>query len=208
MIKRPEFKSGNKWMVEALNLVAEYAQRTGVNPGGRPGWSETAQGWLPPYNKGGGEMGEFRWDLINSTEEGEWTLFDPKVVYSREDIESDVVINNDPFTLAADYWVVAKMEGPVNDFIAAPTITIEALDTWSGFPSAYKFGSAPSSNWEVTRIPIYKIEALGENEDKTGTVSVGDGLYATKLVSHYPTLAFTLATVPNEDRTRVVPTLL
>ena len=78
-MKRPEFKSGNKWMVEALNLVAEYAQRTGVNPGGRPGWNETAQGWLPPKVGAGEGFAIDAWDLV--TFEEQYKIANPGRIY-------------------------------------------------------------------------------------------------------------------------------
>ena len=78
-MKRPEFKSGNKWMVEALNLVAEYAQRTGVNPGGRPGWNETAQGWLPPKVGVGEGLAIDAWDLV--TFEEQYKIANPGRIY-------------------------------------------------------------------------------------------------------------------------------
>jgi hypothetical protein len=78
MMKRPEFKSGNKWMVEALNLVVQYAERTGVNPGGRPGWNETAQGWLPP-KVGVGGFAIDAWDLV--TFEEQYKIANPGRIY-------------------------------------------------------------------------------------------------------------------------------
>ena len=77
-MKRPEFKSGNKWMVEALNLVVQYAERTGVNPGGRPGWNETAQGWLPP-KVGVGGFAIDAWDLV--TFEEQYKIANPGRIY-------------------------------------------------------------------------------------------------------------------------------
>lgn len=79
MMKRPEFKSGNKWMVEALNLVVQYAERTGVNPGGRPGWNETAQGWLPPKAGAGEGFAIDAWDLV--TFEEQYKIANPGRIY-------------------------------------------------------------------------------------------------------------------------------
>jgi hypothetical protein len=79
MMKRPEFKSGNKWMVEALNLVVQYAERTGVNPGGRPGWNETAQGWLPPKVGVGEGFAIDAWDLV--TFEEQYKIANPGRIY-------------------------------------------------------------------------------------------------------------------------------
>lgn len=205
----PKFKGGNTNFVNALNAVVAAAKKHGVNPGGRPGWIETADGWMPPYLLSG-STSTFRWDLKRDPDsENEWILLNPSVIFSREDIEQEVEITNDPFTLADGDWVVAKMEGPIETFLETPIITIEKLSTWPGFPSAYGFGTGPDYEWEFTRIPIHRIQAFGEeSEEKKDAISVGEGIYATKLIGPYPTLAYTLATVPDQSRTRVVPTFL
>lgn len=203
----PKFKSGNTNFANALNAVVAAAKKHGVNPGGRPGWASTENGWLPPHIFST-STSSFRWDLKRAPDsEDEWILLNPSVTFSRDNIEQEVTITNDPFTLEGGFWVVAKMEGPIQTFLETPTITIESLDTWDGFPSAYKFGADPF-DWEITRIPLHYVEALAEDADKKDAIPVGDGIYATKLIGPYPTLAFTLATVPNQSRTRVVPTFL
>lgn len=205
--KFPSFKSGNKSFANALNSIVEAARRHGVNPGGRPGWVETDKGWLPPYIFSEQKV-EFRWDLIPAPEaEGQFILRYPSVTYSREDIESEVAITNDPITLADGSWVIAKMEGPIETFLTTPTITIEAQSTWADFPSAFEFGADPFE-WEATRIPIYKVETFAEGADKKDAIAVGEDLFATKLIGPYPTLAFTLAEVPTAERIRVVPTFV
>lgn len=136
------------------------------------------------------------WDLIGTAVVGSYTVHAPIAIFSRENVNQQVEINNSTFTIAAGDWIVAVMQGPINTFISNPTITIERVNTWSGFPSAYKFGAAPNYAWEFSRIPVLKIEASGGQ------------LLATKLVNNCPTLTFTLATVPGAGRTRVVPTFL
>jgi len=205
--KFPSFKSGNKSFANALNAIVEAARRHGVNPGGRPGWIETDKGWMPPYIFSEQTV-EFRWDLIPApADEGQFILRYPSVTYSREDIESEVLITNDPMTLADGDWVIAKMEGTIETFLTTPEITIEAQSTWTDFPSAFEFGADPYE-WAATRIPIYKVETFAEGEDKKDAVAVGEELFATKLIGPYPTLAFTLAEVPGAGRTRVVPTFV
>jgi hypothetical protein len=137
------------------------------------------------------------WDVVvANADAGTYTLFYPIAIYSREDVTDEVTITNDTFSLSAGDLIVAVMQGTIDTFMANPTITIQKLSTWPGFPSAYKFGGAPNYAWEASRIPIHKIEGSGSN------------LFATKLIGPCPTLAFTLAAVPAQSRTRVVPTLI
>ena len=207
--KFPVFSVGNKSFVQALNSIVEAARRHGVNPGGRSGWVSTDTGWMPPYIPPNQNKAKFPWDLILAQEEGGmFSLRYPSVTFSREDIEQEIEITNDTFTLADGDWVVAKMEGPIDTFLETPTITIEKVSTWDSFPSAYQFGDDPDYEWEFSRIPIHRVEAFAEEDDKGDAIAVGEGIYATKLIGPYPTLAFTLATVPGGSRTRVVPTFL
>jgi hypothetical protein len=210
----PTFKSGNTNFANALNAVVAAAKKHGVNPGGRPGWSETENGWLPPHIFSTATS-SFRWDLERSKIEPEkWTLLNPSVTYSLEDVTQEVTIEMEPFELAEDKWVVAKMVGPINDFLLNPIITIEVLAEadWESYPSAYEFGPDPF-DWQVTRIPLHKVEYVeppepGDPPNTGDALLIAENVYATKLIGPYPTLAFTLATVPDENRTRVVPTFL
>jgi len=153
----------------------------------------------PPSNQRPSIAGATRynaWDIIETEVVGNYTVYAPIAIFSRENVNQQVEINNSTFTISAGDWIVAVMQGPIATFISNPTITIEKVTTWSGFPSAYKFGTSPNYAWEFSRIPILKIEASG------------DQLLATKLVNNCPTLTFTLAAVPGASRTRVVPTFL
>jgi hypothetical protein len=147
----------------------------------------------------GGATQNLAWDIVPVEGTDSYTIFYPIAIYSRENVTQQVVIINSTFalnTLNVGDFIVATMQGPINTFMQNPTITIQKLSSWTGFPSAYTFGGGPSYAWQASRIPIHKI------------VGSGDNLFATKLVGPCPTLAYTLATVPSALRTRVVPTLL
>ena len=145
----------------------------------------------------------FPWDIIAESTNS-YTIYAPKVIFSREDVEQVITITNTTFSLSDGDWIVAKMQGPIATFLETPTITIEKVSTWDGFPSAYKFGATPSYAWETSRIPIHQITGT----DQGGSVSIGENLYATRLIGYHPILSFTLAVVPSAVRTRVVPTFL
>lgn len=127
-MKRPEFKSGNKWMVEALNLVAEYAQRTGVNPGGRPGWSETAQGWLPPRNSINEFVLTVPWKLsVEDGEAGEVKIDAGTILNSSDSITQKLTISNPTatHTVQSGGYIAIKIDSKT------PTsCEIVALEEW------------------------------------------------------------------------------
>lgn len=60
----PHFKSGNTSFANALNSVVAVIRKHGVNPGGRSGWAETENGWLPPFIPEGGGSALDAWDLV------------------------------------------------------------------------------------------------------------------------------------------------
>jgi hypothetical protein len=63
--EKPTFKGGNISIASALNRLANALWRHGVNPAGRPGWSESADGWVPPVVfEGGGESSVFPWGIV------------------------------------------------------------------------------------------------------------------------------------------------
>jgi hypothetical protein len=145
------------------------------------------------------------WDLVLLDPDTDtWGLYAPRVIYSREDVTDVVSITNSGFSLSAGDLVVATMTGGIDTFIATPSITLEALSTWGGHPSAYEFDTASPYAWETSRIPVWSISST----DSDGAVLLASSLYGTKLISSHPTLAYTIAEVPLQSRVRVVPTLL
>jgi hypothetical protein len=144
------------------------------------------------------------WDLISAGKENQFTLYEPKVIYSREDIEKKVKIENSEFPLKDKDWIVATMQGEdVDEFLKKPEIKIEALSRWKDFPSAYEFDKDDDViRWKVSRIPIWKISKTKEKD----SLEIQKDLYATKLITHFPTLALVLHCM--NYRCRVVPTLI
>lgn len=71
-MKPPEFKKGNASIRHALSEVVEYARKHGVNPAGAPGWSVSADGWVPPGGGTGQRPAPRQWQLRLSIDgEGE-----------------------------------------------------------------------------------------------------------------------------------------
>lgn len=200
----PKFSSGNKAFASALNKVVAVMRTHGVNPAGRPGWVSTKDGWMPPFNFGGSSDVTLNWDLIRADTDDEWTIYNPVVTYSREDVESSVTITNDSFTLVSGDWVLAKMSGSMASFEISPTIEIVKQTTWNGFPSAYYFGASNPFEWESTYIPIWKITATDEGE----SMLLSENVYGTKQIGNYPALVYSLFDVPGSNRNRIAPTLI
>ena len=135
----PEFKSGNAAFVDALNQVVEYARRHGVNPGGRPGWNETPDGWMPPFQGGGGNGSSRRiWDIeVVDAEAGTIKLEVPGKVRISDDVDETGLIAiasiGATIAMAAGDYLVLEWDATTS----TPVCTLKVLDTWSGFPFAY-----------------------------------------------------------------------
>lgn len=67
-MKPPKFTSGNKAFQKALNEVVEYARKNGVNPAGRPGWSQSPDGWVPPLRGGAGCSGRAGFEVYSGSD--------------------------------------------------------------------------------------------------------------------------------------------
>lgn len=223
MQDKPTFTGGNKSFGAALNKTVEALWRHGLNPAGMPGWSESADGWVPPVQFEGGETTILPFDIIKvkpQPEENGPTMFTLHLPYVRKSNKYDVSELSVPITIedfeieGGEYWLVAKMLGPISTFITTPTITIEVIkeDDWESFPNAHKANESKPYAWTQSMIPIWKF--LSE-ENKTDTsvflLSVDDEkIYGQKFIGTSPQLVYTLAAIEAGDtaRLRTVPELL
>jgi hypothetical protein len=108
--KPPEFSSGNKWMVRALNSVVKFALVHGVNPAGIPGWSQTTDGWQPPRIRPGSVVGAEPWDI--SITDGLVKIDVGTILKSGDSISEVLTCDNptDSFTVAAGGYIAIKLD--------------------------------------------------------------------------------------------------
>lgn len=222
MQDKPTFTGGNKSFGAALNKTVEALWRHGLNPAGMPGWSESADGWVPPVQFEGGETTILPFDVIKvkpQPEEDGPIMFTLQLPYVRKsnkyDVEElSVPITIDDFEVKAGSWVVAKMLGPIATFITTPTITIEVIteDAWTSFPNAHKANASAPYAWTESRIPLWQFLSE-ENKTDTSILLLSEDdekIYGQKFIGTSPQLVYTLALVDvgDSDRLRTVPELL
>jgi len=133
----PTFKGGNTNFANALNSVVAVIRKHGVNPGGRPGWVETENGWMPPYVSGSG-VGARLWDLkIVDGEAGQVKISVPGKVRITDDVDSTGLIEIESIdatlTMTVGKYLVLEWDATGDP----PVCTLKALSTWSGFPFPY-----------------------------------------------------------------------
>jgi hypothetical protein len=199
-----EFKSGNKWFVDALNKVVSYARGHGVNPAGAPGWSWTVDGWQPPRGKGGGD-GLSRLDIVAGVTEGTKKLREPMILAGINDLHTSLEITNDEVTLAPDSWLVFRVDN-VNPAPSPFSFTLEVVDAESGGAiKPYTFDPEDDTLTEAV-IPIYR---LTSQKIDSFSESVGEGLFATRVINgDILVLSSRFVQVPDKPIARFVPVLI
>jgi hypothetical protein len=188
-MEKPVFKTGNKSFIKALNRVVDDLWCNGLNPAGRPGWSWSKDGWVPPYVFAGSESTPQPWDIIAAPVEDpapdppEWVVYNPTVVWSRENVATAITITNEPFVPIADYWLVAKIVS-----LSTPAIEILCLEELPNHPNAYEFTASPTYGFTAAHIPLWRFY------DETGDrrFQIGGELFAEKLIQPYPSLEYRL----------------
>jgi hypothetical protein len=218
MQDKPTFTGGNKSFGAALNKTVEALWRHGLNPAGMPGWSESADGWVPPpvFAADGSALTAF--DIVKASPQPEsgpptFTLHLPFVRKSNKEnvgrsIPSLLLLLISRLT--AGSWLVAKMVGPIATFISAPAITIEvATGDWSGYPNAHLTDETTPYNWTESRIPLWQFLTEANKTDSSVLLSTINDVktYGQKLIGTSPQLIYTLAVAP-ENRLRTVPDLI
>lgn len=190
----PEFKTGNKSFAKALNAMAAYARESGVNPAGRPGWSWSKDGWVPPYVFSSPSAIR-SWDIIPVPDsEDALKMSFPKVLRSADDVTLTIAITGNSFVPAADNWIVLEI---LPDW----TASINMVETWDSYPSCFEFDE--SDEFVSTTWPLYKL--VGEEE--TDANLIADGVYALRYVGSDP-LRATWATVKIPDSVHLRDALL
>lgn len=217
MQDKPTFTGGNKSFGAALNKLANALWRHGLNPAGMPGWSESADGWVPPpvFAADGSSLAPF--DIVRAVPQPEsgpptFTLHLPFVRKSnKEDVDAfSVPITISDFEIDPGSWLVAKMVGPIGDFIFAPTITIETTTgDWTDYPNAHLIDEIEPYNWTESRIPLWQFLTEENKTDSSVLLSTVNDVntYGQKLIGTSPQLIYTLAVAP-ENRLRTVPDLI
>jgi hypothetical protein len=199
----PEFTSGNRWFIHALNRVVTYAKGHGVNPAGVAGWSWSASGWMPPGPLGAVESTVDAWDIISGEGDGLYRLRRPFVTWSYNNLSLSVDITSGEFALGDGKWIVAKTSGPITSFLAEPALEIAAVDQWDWYPSAHKFDDDEPYSWEESYLPIWQLVAAGDETPEMIEVGINNGtrIFGRRYISGITRLALNLASTTGRLRT-------
>jgi hypothetical protein len=205
---KPTFKGGNMSIASALNRLSTSLWRHGVNPAGRPGWSESADGWVPPVVFGGDLASVDNWDIISDPDlEGGSKLRSPFCVWSHDQLNKTVSITNTSFQIGLNKWIVAKASGPIATFLETPMLEIDIVDNWDWYPNAHRFTEGEPYGWIESYIPIWKL--VGEDEKTSDMIKVGaendEPIYGRKYIYGAPRLAMHLSATIAPNRLRLVP---
>jgi hypothetical protein len=174
--KKPSFEGGNRSIAKALNRLADALWRHGVNPGGRPGWVETKDGWMPPFAMPGSAAADSIWDLrVTDNVAGKFEIDCGEIIASAKDLTTGVAIVDatDEFTATLNHIVYLKMEG-----FAPTTITLVSGAEWQDPPGMAKTtGSGASTALDFTAYPLWQFVGTATSK----TIQVADGIHAKRI---------------------------
>jgi hypothetical protein len=196
-MKPPEFKGGNKWFAKALNLVVSYARRHGVNPAGVAGWSETADGWMPPRNAASEIALSLPWKMtVINAEAGEVKLEPGTILKGSDSITEKLTITNPTATLTveADGFIALKINSE-----APTTCELVALEEWpedDGYQVTYTGTMGGDDFTFVERhYPLWKIIA----ESTPTSTPIGSELHAEQLCFDHLQLQYGIYRTPDGE---------
>lgn len=175
----PEFKSGNAALVDALNQVVEYARRHGVNPGGRHGWNETPDGWMPPLFRGGEGGIDTPWTLEAGENPGEWKVTLGTILQGDDSVSGVLTCSNPSHSLTlVDGSIVAikiESEDPTD-------YSIVELPSWpeSGGAAVTFTGTVADGDFvmESRHYPLWQVTSTLPTAPHR---SIGDSLFAVRI---------------------------
>ena len=179
----PQFASGNAAFAQALNQVVEYARRHGINPGGRPGWNETPDGWMPPLFRSGADSLFLTWNLqVTDAGAGKVKLLPGTIVKDVADVTVGLTIADisNEFTVSDGDYMWLKLEYSEGD--EEFTATVETGSAWPGYPRGYEItGSESTADWASTSYLLYAFTSVSTATSE----AIGNGLFYERLVGDH-----------------------
>jgi hypothetical protein len=175
--EKPTFKGGNISIASALNRLANALWRHGVNPAGRPGWSESVDGWVPPVVFGGGEGSVFPWAL-NSKGDGDYSITLGTILKGDDSVSDSLACDNADYLFTPDVgdFLVLKIAE-----IVPTSYEIELLSSWpedGGAAVSYSGSVATGDFALVSRYyPLWKFVATSSDPSSQ---LLGDGVSAIR----------------------------
>jgi len=179
--KKPSFEGGNRSIAKAMNRLADALWRHGVNPGGRPGWVETKDGWMPPApNMGGDGSASLLWSLKVITEEGggkKVSIVNPGLVRKTMALDATGIVNiadlADEFTPAANKLLVLE-------YLPTLATTLKMVDEWDGWPMPVDtVETDPGGLWVMSR-GYHVLYDFRSSSDDSDAIKIQDNLYAER----------------------------
>lgn len=178
--KFPKFSSGNKAFAKALNDVVSVLRLHGVNPGGRPGWVETENGWMPPFVSPDRIAGSTIWNLdVTNAENNEVMINVGTIIKDVADLTdaATIVDGGTAFNVAATDLAWLKVETP-----ASPIVTLEHGSPWTSYPKAFSVtGSGGTAEFEAFYYPLYAFVDTSTDE----TTPISEGIHALRLIGNH-----------------------
>lgn len=170
-MKPPTFTKGNTSIRSALNQAIEYARKHGVNPGGLPGWSQSADGWRPPPMSQSSVTGPVVWELkIEDAEAGEVSIRCGKILKDAANLSEtfEIADKDSIFTVESGDKIFLKITNTFVDGEFVTNIFLEKDNTWEDYPARYEVtGQNADAQFAAYYYPLYFFDDIADDNSIT-----------------------------------------
>lgn len=170
-MKPPIFTKGNASIKSALNQAIEYARKHGVNPGGLPGWSQSADGWRPPPMSQSSVAAAVVWELkIEDAANGQVSIKCGKILKDAADLSQSFQIQNEEsfFSVGNGDKIFLKITNTFIDGEFVTNVFLEKNNTWEDYPSRYEVtGQNADAQFAAYYYPLYYFDDIEDDDSIT-----------------------------------------
>ena len=191
-------------MAAALNKAIDYLVSRSVNPAGRPGWSHSKDGWVPPPAPVLTDSSANPWDLTEIDSEALTAKVNlGTILKSAVDLTDKFTITNgtSALTIAAGRTFRLKFTGAFD----AMTVTLESGTAWTDYPAAVETTSSGVS--AVFASYFYPLWEFVATSDAT-TFPITDDIHARKIAPSVNLLRTASTYHKSGDRPFAIPFLI
>lgn len=198
----PKFSEGNRHFADALNEVVDYAKRHGLNPKGVPGYTETPDGWMPPFPVGAVAI-QANWDIYDiDIDSGLFKIRNGTIMLDSSDISAKMTITNggNSFSASNGHKAYLKITN-----LVTPACELVVGANWTDYPSAYEVtGTGNSAAFTAYHFPLYYFDAVKGYDG----IAVAANVYAHRVVGHSNLALWFTVAQSGADKSLTVPVLV
>lgn len=187
-MKPPIFTNGNAAFKKALNSVVEFARVHGINPGGIPGWSQSADGWRPPAIPPSVTAVPLLWELtVEDADLAQVSIKCAKILKDASNLFETLAIQNEEevFSVGNGDKIFLKITTTFINSQFVTEVSLEKDGTWEDYPARYEItNSGDDAQFTAYYYPLYYFDDISDDDSIT---IISEELYAHRVCenSHF-----------------------